>query len=87
MSLDYYYGTECPHCEKMNKLMDRLEAENPVHVERIEVWHNKENMEKLEQCDKEDECGGVPFCINTDSGATLCGEVLYDELKAWALNK
>ena len=71
----------------MNKLIDRLETENPVHVERIEVWHNNENMKKLEALDNEGECGGVPFCINTDNGATLCGEVSYEEIKDWADGK
>ena len=29
-------------------------------------------------------CGGVPFFINTETDATICGEATIDELKAWA---
>lgn len=80
-----FYGEECPHCQKMRKLTNKLMEEFPkVHVERVEVWHHKENMEFIKECDKDDACGGVPFFYNDVSKATLCGEVKYDEIKEWA---
>ena len=54
-----------------------------VQIERLEVWHNKENLEQLEELDK-DFCGGVPFFINTKTGKWICGEASYKELKDWA---
>lgn len=44
-------------------------------------------MKKLESFDKEGECGGVPYFVNTDSGATICGEATYEEIKKWATSK
>ena len=79
-----FYGTECPHCERMMPLIDRLEKETGVTVERLETWHNDANATKLEAMDKDGACGGVPFFINLDTKATICGEATYEELKAWA---
>lgn len=87
MALLNFYGTECPHCIKMHKLLDELKAKENIEVEKLEVWHNDENMKKLESLDKEGECGGVPYFVNTDSGATICGEATYEEIKKWAQSK
>lgn len=84
MSLLNFFGKECPHCEKMAVLVDRLEKEEGVTIEKIEVWHNDENMKKLEAIDNGDLCGGVPFFYNTETKKWVCGESEYEELKAWA---
>lgn len=78
-----FYGTECPHCVRMHKLVERLEKEEGVKVEAFEVWHNKENEQKLLEIDK-DLCGGVPFFYNTVNKKFICGEASYEELKDWA---
>ncbi len=78
-----FYGKECPHCLRMLPLVDRLEKEAGLKVERLEVWHDQENAKKLEEYDK-GQCGGVPFFINTETGAIICGEAPYEELKKWA---
>ncbi len=87
MSLINFYGTECPHCIKMHEFLDRLEKEEGIKVEKVEVWHNEENMKKLEALDKENECGGVPFFVNTETGGSICGEATYKEIKDWAQGK
>ncbi len=71
----------------MHKLLDELKAKENIEVEKLEVWHNDENMKKLESLDKEGECGGVPYFVNTGSGETICGEATYEEIKKWALSK
>lgn len=78
-----FYGKECPHCIRMMPLVERLEKEAGLKVERLEVWHDQENAKKLEEYDK-GQCGGVPFFINTETGAIICGEAPYEKLKAWA---
>lgn len=81
----FFYGTECPHCIIMDKLLDKLETEESIAVERKETWHNEENNKLLEKLDCGDNpCGGVPFFINQKTGKTLCGEVSYKEIKSWA---
>lgn len=80
-----FYGEECPHCQRMLKITDTLMKEFPsVHIERMEIWHNKKNMEMVKQYDTEDACGGIPFYYDTETKQWLCGEVTYEELKDWA---
>ncbi len=78
-----FYGKECPHCLKMVPLVEQLEKETGVKVEKLEVWHDEANAKKMEEYDK-GQCGGVPFFVNTDTGAMICGETPYEELKKWA---
>jgi len=78
-----FYGAECPHCVRMHKLVERLEKEEKVKVQALEVWHDAENEKKLLELDK-DLCGGVPFFYNTKTNKWICGEVPYEELKEWA---
>ena len=78
-----FYGKECPHCVAMKPLIEQLRKEAGVAIEELEVWHNEENANKLDDYDK-GKCGGVPFFINTDTGATICGETSYEELRSWA---
>ena len=78
-----FYGTECGHCLAMRPLVERLERELGVKVERFETWHDEANEAKRQEYDK-GRCGGVPFFVNTETDAIICGEVPYAELKAWA---
>lgn len=78
-----FTGTECTHCHEMEPFVERLEKEEKMIVDRLEVWHNAENAKLLREYDK-DYCGGIPFFYNTKSGKWICGGVEYDELKEWA---
>ena len=80
----FFYGKECPHCHEMIPLLDRLEKEAGVSVERYETWHNKEHYERLSKYDT-GTCGGVPFMINTETQESICGSTDYEHLKSWAL--
>lgn len=78
-----FYGDECDHCQKMRVLTLRLEKEKGVTVDRIEIWHNEENLKKMEKYDKK-LCGGVPFLFNTKNGKWVCGEAPYKKVLEWA---
>jgi thiol-disulfide isomerase/thioredoxin len=78
-----FYGTECPHCIDMHVLVERLEKEEGIKVEALEVWHNKENEAQLLELDK-DMCGGVPFFYNEQTKKFICGQTSYEILKKWA---
>ena len=78
-----FYGQECGHCFKMRPLIEKLEKEHGVKVEKYEVWHDKENAKKMSEYDK-GLCGGVPFFYNTETQAFICGEAPYGELVEWA---
>ncbi|MBS1263283.1 MAG: hypothetical protein MAG715_00458 [Methanonatronarchaeales archaeon] len=83
MALLEFYGEECPHCRKMESLVERLEEEEDVEFERFEVWHDEENAQKLRELDQ-DRCGGVPFFYNKETEEFICGETSYEDLKKWA---
>ncbi|MDO8561123.1 MAG: hypothetical protein Q7R91_02825 [bacterium] len=83
MALLEFYGMECSHCENMHPLVERLQNEAGIKVDKYEVWHNKENAKKLEEYDK-NLCGGVPFFYNVETKDFICGEADYGRLKKWA---
>jgi thiol-disulfide isomerase/thioredoxin len=81
-----FYGEGCPPCVRMNPLVARLEKEENVKVEKLEVWHNSENAKKMEEYDQ-GRCGAVPFFYNTKNDRWICGATTYEELREWALSK
>lgn len=81
-----FYGEECGHCRNMDPLIARLEKEHGVTVEKVETWHDEANEARRVELDH-GRCGGVPFFVNTDTDAILCGEVSYAELINWATGK
>lgn len=83
-NLIMFYGTECPHCHEMDPLVARLEKEEKITVERLEVWHNENNAKLMKKYDK-DFCGGVPFFYKTKTKKWICGAAEYGELKKWAI--
>ena len=87
MALLEFYGTECPHCIRMAPLVEQLEKELGVEVKRFETWHDEKNEKLRQQHDAGQACGGVPFFVNEETGAKICGAVDYEMLKAWATAK
>ncbi len=83
MALLEFFGTECPHCRRMEPLVTALEKELGMTVQKYETWHDAEN-DKLRASHDNGDCGGVPFFVNEESGQKLCGAVPYERLKAWA---
>jgi thiol-disulfide isomerase/thioredoxin len=81
-----FFGTECSHCKSMEPLIARLQDEEGVAIQRLEVWHNEENARLMREYDR-GYCGGVPFLYNTQNGKWICGSVSYEKLKDWALGK
>lgn len=87
MSLLMFTGTECPHCEIMRPLAARLTYETGIALEERDTWKKQSDYRLLENYQTavgDPDCDGIPFFYNTDTGAFLCGEVSYKELKAWA---
>ena len=86
-----FYGTECPYCDKIQPLIEKLEQDEGIKIHQLEVWHDDENMEEMMKY-REDflaACGelGVPSFINTKTRKVYCGNLDYDKLKAWALGE
>ncbi len=79
-----FYGRECQPCVRLRPLIEKLEREEGVRVEKIEVWHNDDNAKLMEEYSQE-RCLGVPFLYNTKTGKYICGLTDYDTIKEWAL--
>jgi thiol-disulfide isomerase/thioredoxin len=85
-----FHGQECPHCRAMMPLVEKLEKETGVALERLEVWHNEKNADlmRVHRPVIAAKCGGqlrVPTFIDPETNDVLCGEVPFEKLKDWAL--
>jgi len=84
-----FHGRECPHCRAMMPLVERLEQETGMSIERLEVWHDEKNADLMRSYRPifTPKCGGqlrVPTFFNTETNDAICGEVEYEKLKEWA---
>jgi len=87
-----FYGEECPHCHAMLPLADRLSKEEHIEVEKLEIWHNKANADKMrahEDLIRKASGGefGVPALLDLEEKRALVGETTYEELKTWLKKK
>lgn len=84
-----FHGQECPHCRVMHPIVDKIASEG-FDVERLEVWHNNENAEKMRGFSDiiNNDCGSlsVPTFLDQEKGRAVCGEMSYEDLKKW-INK
>ncbi len=84
----FFYGKECPHCHKMQPLVDKLKEEG-IEVEKLEVWRDEKNAKKMRKFTEKIKkaCGGefgVPAYVDEENNRANCGEMPYEELKKWA---
>jgi hypothetical protein len=70
----------------MDPKVEKLEENQEVSVEQLEVWNDQENAEKQMELD-DGKCGGVPFFYNTETDEWICGETDQETLRHWALGK
>jgi thiol-disulfide isomerase/thioredoxin len=87
-----FHARECPHCKAMMPQVEKLENEEKISFEKLEVWHNEKNAELMRSYRPviAPKCGGqlrTPTFLNPDTNDVLCGEVPYEKLKEWALKK
>jgi glutaredoxin len=81
----FFMGTDCPHCEIMKRLIDRLDTEFGISVTVHDVWKDEKAYRLLENYTKKSDCEGIPVFINTQTDVVLCGEVSYKQLQSWAM--
>ena len=84
-----FHGRECPHCKKMMPRVEKLEKETEIRLEKLEVWHDEKNADLMRSYRQvlASKCGGqlrVPTFLNPETSDVICGEVEFEELKAWA---
>lgn len=72
----------------MRPLVAKLAFETGIILDERDVWKSESDfrlLENYQQATGDDECRGLPFFINTETGDFLCGEVNYKTLKSWAM--
>ncbi len=84
-----FHGRECPHCKNMMPYVYKLEEEEGIKLERLEVWHNEKNADLMRSYREilAPKCGGqlrTPTFFDPETNDVLCGEVEYEKLKEWA---
>ena len=73
INLYFFYGHDCPHCEKEEVFLKKLEQENEnIKIYYYETWHNKENQSLLAELGRELDIiiRGVPILIIGDQTIT-----------------
>lgn len=83
-----FCGATCPYCHAIVPALDRLEKEDGVVIERLEVWNHPENRKRMDALKHlyEKECGGnmiVPSFYDPATERLLCNPGSYEKLKAW----
>jgi glutaredoxin len=79
LNLYLFYGKECPHCEALlNYLEPYIKDKENVKLYKYEVWHNEENLKKLEEVHKimTDSNSGVPYLVIGNTGISGFSEKL-----------
>ncbi|MDP4038659.1 MAG: thioredoxin family protein [bacterium] len=84
-----FYGETCPHCIVMRPVIEKIEDELGIKIDKKEVWNNEENRLFMEKYFDQlsEACGGmpgVPSFINTKTNQALCGEHEDKTIKLWA---
>lgn len=82
--LIFFSGIDCPHCDIMRRLIERLKNEFSIDVEEKEVWQHETNYRLMENYTRGHDCPGIPMFINTQTSVILCGEITYKQLLSWA---
>lgn len=87
-----FHGRECPHCQKMMPLVEKLEQETGIRFEKLEIWHDEANADLMRshRAAIAPQCGGqlkVPTFFDPAKAEAVCGELPYEKLKDWALKR
>ena len=81
--LVFFFGTECVHCHHMTPLLDELDKEEGIKVERLEVYHNEANLKKLQSV-VGDGPVGLPYFYNYKTKKSISGSTTKEKIKEWA---
>jgi glutaredoxin len=69
--LIFFSGIDCPHCDIMRRLIERLTTEFSIVVDEQEVWKNESNYRRMENYIRDHDCPGIPIFVNTETNVTF----------------
>lgn len=86
----FFHGADCPHCMRMMPIVIKLEKKLGIQVQKLEVWYNEENAEKMRKyADIIMEAAGgdlgVPAFVDVNNKEAICGEMTEGDLKKWIM--
>jgi hypothetical protein len=67
----------------MKPMVEKVEKDLGVSIEKLEVWNNEANAKRLEALD-DGLCGGVPFFYNEEHKTFICGSSDEATVTRWA---
>ncbi len=74
LTVNLFYGKECPHCEDEQKFLDTLKKQygDNIEIKKFEVWHDSDNNDLLTKVRKslKNEDTGVPYTVIGTYGFT-----------------
>jgi len=74
LTINLFYGKECPHCEDEQKYLDTLKKQygDNIEIKKYEVWHDSDNNDLLTKVRKslKNEDTGVPYTVIGTYGFT-----------------
>jgi len=74
LTINLFYGKECPHCEDEQKFLDTLKKQygDNIEIKKFEVWHDSDNNDLLTKVRKslKNEDTGVPYTVIGTYGFT-----------------
>ena len=85
LTVNLFYGKECPHCEDEQKFLDTLKKQygDNIEIKKFEVWHDSDNNDLLTKVrialDNEDT--GVPYTVIGTYGFTGYSEDIADKIR------
>lgn len=72
----YFYGQECPHCQKVSAFIDENKVAEKFSFEKREVWHDTSNASLMRTaakiCSLSSDQVAVPFIFS--EGKCIIGE-------------
>lgn len=91
-NLIMFYGSDCPACNEMKELINKLYKDRSITIELRDIWTGRDKESNYRMFENYMEvtgntgtdCDGLPFCINTQTHQFLCGVVSYDDLVLFA---
>ena len=66
VSLDFFWGTGCPHCAKEKIFLQSLQQKYPqLEIRDYEIYNHRENLDRLQAVGRElsADVAGVPFTV------------------------
>lgn len=85
LTINLFYGRECPHCEDEQKYLDTLKKQygDNIEIKKFEVWHDSDNNDLLTKVRKalDNEDTGVPYTVIGTYGFTGYSEDTADKIR------